>query len=32
MITIYEALTLMITFSALIVSVIAVVVSVQKRK
>ncbi|MFB6468764.1 putative holin-like toxin [Cytobacillus sp. Hz8] len=32
MITIYEALTLMVTFSSLIVSVIAVVISTQKKK
>ncbi|WP_233569736.1 putative holin-like toxin [Falsibacillus albus] len=32
MVTTYEALTLMITFSSLIVSVIAVVVSMNKKK
>ncbi|WP_338021729.1 MULTISPECIES: putative holin-like toxin [Rossellomorea] len=32
MITFYEALTLMITFSSLIVSVIAVVISSDKKK
>ncbi|MGE8205772.1 putative holin-like toxin [Heyndrickxia sp. NPDC080065] len=32
MITVYEALTLMLTFGSLIVAVITIVISLEKRK